>query len=380
MALDSDLMIDTIRIKGKFLAQDIVPYVAHKLDTYVKFNSEAVLYEFTSGKLQGSYDNRISFSIKDRDWFRVPGLKQPVLLEVPKYFEIECSLHKFMMGHNVFGGTDDLSVIHTLYDFLEVEAFGSRFIDRNSVEVLRIDIAEVYKFSSDEEVEAIFHGLKNQSKFRTKPNTYKNSGIYFPSTVTTFKIYDKHKEFLAHDAKRLKKVFTNEEYEYVKEMSKYCVRLECEIHKRKLNEIFDGKKVYVEDLIMGKMIDIKDVYLKEKQRLIFEERNDSAIKIVSNVRSYLFEKLGSRKAIPLYAFWSVMAYEGDEVARKTYTKSSYYNNKKILKELGVPYYEYGFNSAEHIGNDDDFPKIDILRTVGKSLELFPSQNKLKIVV
>lgn len=359
MSLESDLMIDTIRIKGKFLAQDIVPYVAHKLDTYVKYNSEAILYEFTSGKLQGSYDNRISFSIKDRDWFRVPGQKQPVLLEVPKYFEIECSLHKFVMGHNIFGGTDDLSVIHSLYDYLEVVAFGSRFIDRHSVEVLRIDIAEVYKFSSDDEVNAVFHGLRYYKKYRTKPTTYNNSGIYYPSTSTTFKIYDKHKEFLRHDAKRLKKVFTDEEYEYVKEMSKYCVRLECEIHKRKLNELFGGKKVYVEDLIMGRMIDIKDVYLKEKQRLIYEEKNDVALKMTNDVLTFIIDKLGSRKGLPLYNFWQIVTLQGDEVARKTFNKSTYYYNKKQLKELGVPFYEYGFNSAEHIGNDDDFPKIDI---------------------
>ncbi len=354
----SDLMIDTVRFKGRFLDPSLVPQIAFELETFVKYKNDMILYEFTSGQLQGSFDHRISFKIKTKDWVYDESLKAPVLAEcVAPYFEVELSLHKFFLGHNCFGFDDDLSRIHTLYDYLEVEIFKTRFIDRSTVELLRIDIAEVYKFSNADDVRKIFHNMQNQRKYRTKPLRFKDNGIYFPSTVTTFKIYNKHDEFIRHDAKRLKKIMSEDDYNYIFNMSKNCVRLECEIHKKKLNELY-GKHVYVEDLIMKKIVEIKDLYLKEKQRLIFEARDDVAIQIVGNVHDVLLQKFNSSKANNLYAFWMSMVMSGEEETRRKFKQSYYYASKKIFRELGIPFYEYGFNQAEEL-SDEEFPKIDI---------------------
>ncbi len=331
-------MIDTIRFRGDFLNLDCLPQIEYELETLTKTKQDVTLYEFTSGQLKGSYDNRISFSIKDMDWIYCETLGRPVYQSVPPYFICELSLHKFFIGHNVFGFDDDLSRIYTVYDFLEVN-FGTAFIKRDTVQLLRIDLAEVYKYDTKEQVLAIFHGLKNHRRYRTKPSTYKNTGIYYPGTMTTFKIYDKHEEFKAHDFKKLKKNDLFEANE-IYEMSKNVVRLECEIHKKKLNELY-GKYVFVEDLIMSKIIDIKMVYLKEKQRLVFESHDEVAIKSIYDVQKYLIETYGNRKGLPLYGFWSSMVLHGEEHTREIYAKASFYKNKKVLKELGIPFYEYG---------------------------------------
>jgi II/X family phage/plasmid replication protein len=334
-----ELMIDTIRFRGDFISLEHLPKIQFELETLIKTKGDVTLFEFTSGQLKGSYDNRISFTIKDMDWVYNIALARPVYESVPPYFICELSLHKFYMGHNVFGFDDDLSRIYAVYDFLEM-SFDCTFIRRETVELLRIDLSEVYKYKTTEEVKAIFHGLKNHRRYRTKPSTYKDTGIYYPGTMTTFKIYDKHEEFKAHDFKKLKKN-NLEDANYVYDMSKNVVRLECEIHKKKLNELY-GRNVFVEDLIMSKIIDLKMVYLKEKQRLIFESKDDVALKAVKDVQEYLVNNLGMRKASALFAFWTSLITQGEEHTRNMYSKTQFYTNKKALKELGVPFYEYGF--------------------------------------
>lgn len=365
-AEDLKLMIDTIRFRGEFINYDLLPQIAFKLETLTKTKEDIVLYEFTSGKLEGSYDNRISFTIKDMDWIYNEALGRPVHERVPPYFVCELSLHKFFVGHNVFGFDDDLSKIHTVYDYLENVVFGCEFIRREIVQVLRIDLAEVYKFDTKDQVLNIFHGLKNHRKYRTKPSTYKNTGIYFPGTMTTFKIYDKHEEFKAHDFKKLKQrdlEHANEIYD----ISKNCVRLECEIHKKKLNELY-GKYVFVEVLIMNKLIDLKHVYLKEKQRLIFEAKDEVALKVTKNVNEYMIEQIGMRSATSLFAFWTIMTTQGEEYARNIYSKTQFYTNKKKCTDLGIPFYEYGFNSEQ----GEEFLNL----TFKEELELFPDNRKL----
>lgn len=378
-------MIDTIRFRGDFLSLEHLPKIEFELETLIKTKGDVTLFQFTSGQLSGSYDNRISFSIKDKDWVYNEKLGRPEFLTTKPFFVCELSLHKFFLGHNVYGFDDDLSRIYAVYDFLEA-SFGCEFIDHKTVELLRIDLAEVYKFNSKEEVKAVFHGLKNHRRYRTKPSTYKDTGIYYPGTMTTFKVYDKHEEFKAHDYKRLKKMYqdnskNNGDYWYheknlndLLEKSKNVVRLECEIHKKKLNELY-GRYVFVEELIMNKIIDLKTVYLKEKNRLIFETKDELALKCVADVHLKLISEFGARKANPIYAFWTSMTMQGEEWTRNIYSHASFYRNKKILKDLGIPFYEYGF-TVEELEKNQDCLKTDISSIV----ELFNNKYLLRDVI
>lgn len=328
------IMIDTVRLKGRFLSADLHCIIRKQLDTILKYSGEDLMFMFTSGDLLGSWDNRISFKIKDKEWAYDADLGRALQFDCMEYFELEFSLHKFFEGHNCFGGNCDLATLHSVYDFLET-TFGIQFINRDSMELLRIDLAEIYDMPSKEYKSAMFDDLKNMRKYKTKPSTYKNTGLYWNGSTTTFKIYDKHAEFYKHDYKKLKRSDRVKADSILAQTVNY-IRLECEIHKRKLDDLFD-KNLKVEN-IMSNIIKIQDVYLLEKQRILSNPTDETKM-VVADVYEVLSQNFTSAKASAILGFWTNITTRGEEWARENYPSATFYRHRKTLRDLNISIYE-----------------------------------------
>src|SRR5690554_2831838 len=99
-------MYDTVIIKSP----EINPETVQKILTFCRiyegvdiFTGE-LLYHFTSGELEGSYDYRIRIKVDNTEWIKEDSLI-PRRVETYWHVSVECSLHKLLMNHNCYGGS-----------------------------------------------------------------------------------------------------------------------------------------------------------------------------------------------------------------------------------------------------------------------------------
>ena len=101
-------MYDTIIIKSPEIEPETVDKVMQFCRRYegIDIFTGEILYRFTSGELEGSYDYRIRIKVDNTEWIKED--KIPRRVETYWHLEVECSLHKLMMNHNCYGGPDDI--------------------------------------------------------------------------------------------------------------------------------------------------------------------------------------------------------------------------------------------------------------------------------
>ena len=95
--------IDTVKLRSPSLDEMTARFLEEQLilKTGIRLLDNEVLYEITAGELEGSWDSRVSFRVMREDWVNVNG--RVGLVACDPFFLVECSLHKFRHGQNVFG-------------------------------------------------------------------------------------------------------------------------------------------------------------------------------------------------------------------------------------------------------------------------------------
>ena len=347
-------MYDTVVIKSPEIDPETVEKVLHFCRMYegVDIFTGELLYRFTSGELEGSYDYRIRLKVDNTEWIKEDS---PVPQRVETYWHIvvECSLHKLLMNHNCYGGPSDIQrSIAYLVRFLE-DVMYVKLPEYKEWEVKRLDVAKIYYFKDKNICKKIVGNLRNSYYTRRKSIIYDTS-VMFSGSTTTVKIYWKGPEFEKHDYKRIKKYILREvdlswnkdncdllqhklallqkHFDKVLEKAYRIIRYECEIKPRKLKEAFENDTVLVKDLDDEKLHNIAE---KELYKLMKEDDNMDIVRRSDLVLERLHQLYTNSQANALYATWTKLVQFGESQAKETISRATFYRHKKLLIEAGV---------------------------------------------
>ena len=347
-------MYDTVVIKSPEISSETVQKILTFCRLYegVDIFTGELLYRFTSGELEGSYDYRIRLKVDNTEWIKEDS---PVPKRVETYWHVvvECSLHKLLMNHNCYGGPNDIKKsIAYLVRFLQ-EVMYISLPNYEEWEVKRIDVAKIYHFKDKNICKKIVGNLRNSYYTRRKPRIYDTS-VMFSGSTTAVKLYWKGPEFQKHDYKRIKKYILREvdrswnkdncdllqhklamlqkHFDKVLEKAYRIIRYECEIKTRKLKEAFESDTVLVKCLSDEKLHEIAEIELK---KLMKEDDNMDIVRRSDLVLERLHQLYGKNQANALYSTWTKLVQFGEQMTKDTLSKRTFYHHKKLLIEAGV---------------------------------------------
>lgn len=388
-------MYDTIVIKSPEIDPETVKQVMIFCRRYegVDIFTGEILYRFTSGELEGSFDYRIRLKVDNTEWIKDD--KIPRRVETYWHLEVECSLHKILMNHNCYGGPRDVKKsIAYLVKFLE-DQMHVNLPNYEEWEVKRIDVARIYHFRDKNICKKIVSNLRNSYYTRRKPRIYDTS-VMFTGSTTSVKIYWKGPEFEKHDYRRIKKYILKEvdlnwnkdncdlmmhklallqmQFDKVLEKSYRIIRYECEIKHRKLKEVFGDNNILVKELDDDKLHDIAN---KELLKLMKEREEMDIVRRSDLVLERLHQIYGINQANALYGTWAKLVQFGEIQTKETMSRATFYRHKKMLVEAGVTWNcsnvnlkqfsvvpdDFSFTSERYILDDVDPEVTEKLQTV-----------------
>lgn len=376
---------DTVRLRSPALQE----YLAQKLHHFsvmkqgIELSSGEIVYQLTSGELDGSYDSRIMFKVQWEDWENHNG--RPELHPCEPYVLVEASFPKVFHGQNVFGQVINfqwacqhfIDLLTQLFQLEEDELPSAKFW-----EVRRVDWAEMFDlpFSAISEFFRGFSACKfpHRSKSTAKHGEH---SMHFPGATTTLRLYHKGPEFKEHDLARLRKSIFNyylhrdelRQSEDIQRASNRKIqalqrladrRLRCEVQVNSPKFLYDfaqlieTRKTELEDSnrklpvyaqpqyvprfpLVSDLTDeyFQGVYDKEMFKLLKEGKSEmETVRNHDSVRSRLLAVYGKRSAKSLISFWMIMAGQGEQAAQDIYSKGQYYANRAKLIEAGVSWY------------------------------------------
>lgn len=207
---------------------------------------------------------------------------------------LEFSVPKYQWGHNIF-------LFYPIDLPLILEGIRMQFLDQYELElpetdtwkVMKLDLCYTWKLPSQELAETILESIKKLDFPRKETVVYQTSVIYRGSSYS-FKFYLKYNEFIAKDYKDIKQ-YTPNKAEYLKELSKGCLRVELSARSSKVKTMFRKTKVTYKDLLdeqkltqmllshlqqLLKTKTIKSVEWNEATNLINDKYKDSKAKIL----------------------------------------------------------------------------------------------------
>lgn len=325
------MAIDTITLKSPYVSLDIANIIENECVKRQGINIKTgeLLYEITTASLTGSYDNKISIKIENTEYTK------DGLVPSEPYITLEASVHKALLGHNVYGGPEHL---HSSCEYLVklVESLIQVELPNYKEWVIsRVDVAEVYELPSFEAVQEWFKGLNAADYPRRSVTRYGLSGIYAQGSTTTLKFYHKGVEFTKHDKPRLKKLLKDDKLMSLQAYANKIVRCECEIKSRKLKYDF-GHLPLVGEVSDQYINNVHDVevrrFLKEGVKMMI---------LVSNaheVKERLYSTYKPALAGTLLGTWYQLTTLGEDSVKKSMPKRTYYRHVKQLKDACVSWH------------------------------------------
>ena len=199
---------DTVKLKSPSIDRTVMKRIEQQciLRSGCDLATGEVLYELFTGDLLGSWDSRISVVPKYEDWV-TDKLGRPRLHACEPYLLVEASVHKVMLGHNVYGGPTDFKQAARYLVALVEKLLDTELMPADCWTVHRVDVAHVYDLSKPA-CKEFFDSiqLRNFPRRQKKAAKY-DMAVYFAGKTTTVKFYHKGEEFNLHDRSRLRSFF-----------------------------------------------------------------------------------------------------------------------------------------------------------------------------
>lgn len=328
-------MIDTIGLESPYITEEIASVIERECVRRegIDCRTGEVIYRFTTGTLEGSYDSRIRVVIERHRWVKGVRDKTPARIDTDPYLKIEGSIHKLLMGHNVHSGpTDFYASCCYFIDFIETSFDVSFDFSFDDWFVYRVDYAEVFQLGNDA-VQEFMKGMNIASYPRRKVIRYGAETLFAPGSTTALRFYHKGPEFWKHDCKRLRAIHVSENYicELI-DLSYSLLRVEVEVKSRKLK--FDFQE-------LPKIFQVTDDYLytiykKEVGRIMKEGKSErELVSNCSDVKKRLGEVYNPSLANLLLGTWYRLSIFGEEEVRASLPKSTWQRHRKQIIDAGV---------------------------------------------
>ncbi len=344
-------MIDTVCFLTPTIPNFYIEKIKRKLKLYncIDCESGELIYTFSTGVVQGSSDSSINIKINQDNSIK-----------------LTCSIHKIILGYNIAYGSDNLKLLANCLKKILYKALEVKLPDVLTWELLQCDYTLTYNLGNQENVESYINSLKNAEYARREAKHYNNQGLQVTGATTIVKFYNKQKEFIEHDYKKIKKALGQEQAEKLIDLSNGLLRVEVSIRSRKLKNIFTKtkfrKKMYKQykDAVIkyGKQSTYIEAFEKALQRnkvtlgdfeidkiikvwesevlkVIKDKNNTVLINKDSLVLEKLKENFSTRKANGLFSFWTLLSTRGEEFCKSNYKKTVFYSYRKDLISCGI---------------------------------------------
>lgn len=349
------MAVDTVRLRSPYVSEDLAAVIEAECTKRIGIDMRTgdIMYEITTGQLTGSYDSRISIVVKRKEWRSSPGVKrkggkaETVQMDCEPFLEIEASVHKLFLGHNIYGGTEDFRsaavyLIKVIENILGVKLPGHKYQDyERHWLVKRIDFAYVFNLSSFEAIQQFFYLMRNSYYGRREAKQYGLHGLYFDASTTGLKMYHKGPEFRIHDFKRLIRqgVVTESQAWELLTLATDILRVEVEIKTRKLRYDFEKTRRGQDPRIIDITPEyLQGVYETEVNRVMKEGKKSSdVVRDSLDVEERLRAVYSSGKAGILFNAYLRMTNFGVEKYKQTVPKNTYYRHVRELKAAGVSF-------------------------------------------
>jgi II/X family phage/plasmid replication protein len=336
-------MIDTVKLRSPELPEDVAVAIERQLMIRrgIEGDTGEVVYELVSGPLVGSYDHRISCSLKRERWVserttRRTDNHRNLTYQEPcaPYVEVEGSVHKAMLGHNMEGGAADPQLVCAWFVDLLATTLDVVLPPAAVWEVRRLDVAEVYALDYAG-CEAYIRGLSMADYPRRKILRYGSESVFFPGSTSAIKVYHKGPEFSKHDRARLRGVVDSHVVAALQWRANKLLRVEVEIKARKLDTDFQGPPT------VGQLTEsyVTDFFDREVTKMLREGKTASEIVRTSEaVLDRLCVHYSARQAAALYGTWLRFSAHGEEVTRRKLVPRTFYDHRKKLMAAGVSWH------------------------------------------
>jgi II/X family phage/plasmid replication protein len=351
------MSIDTIRLRSPFIDEGMARQIeASSIQRRaLDMRSGEILWEITTGNLEGSWDSRIMVRIMREEHY--PDKNGFVKLrDCEPYVMLECSAHKVLMGHNIYGGPIDFKeTVTRVIEFLE-RYLGVGFPPVSSWIVRRVDWAEVFRLPFVA-ISEFFEGLQTVQFPRRKASKHGSHSMHFPGSTTTVKLYHKGPEFREHDFKKLKRYFTHyrtQQYPHAKDcqgntrwvtlklealqrLANNRLRVEVGVNSIKLDRDF-GHPPFVHEVTDEYLTKLHD---REITKLLKEGKEAmETARTNRDVSARLKSIYGpdDRMVGILFGFWMQLAGLGEEVVKANIKRTTFYRLRKSLQDAGISWF------------------------------------------
>lgn len=328
-------MIDTISVISDAISEDL----AKELEKFVlrkqAIHNGNILYSFDMIPYIGSYTNKVNIVVSREKYIYNEYRRIAEKISCKPYIRLEGSLHKFFLGHNCFGGSNNINyMFKNMINKIECDLnLKNKLPYWEDWIIKRIDYAKIYRLNSQEEVVTYFNSLHNVTYPRGKVTYYAGESLYRGGRTTAIKIYNKMNEYIKHDYKIWKKL-SLERAEDIRKRTKGIIRIEVEIKNNKFKYDY-GREIKIKELDIRYL---EKVYNEEIRRLLNEgEEMKKELKNNAQVRLYLQNKCSESEFKILYAFYNDLSINGKDVVRSSTSKTTFYRNLKKLRNLGINY-------------------------------------------
>jgi II/X family phage/plasmid replication protein len=327
-------MLDTLKLCSPYISEASASVVQQACVVRLEVSGATGVknWEIVTGQLAGSFDHCVSVRVEREEW---AGVKGSYKVECDPYIVIEGSVHKALLGHNVYGGPLPFALSACWFVDHVAAGLGVSLPYAEDWTVQRVDWAEAYELPSLDACSEYIGGL-NLARFpRRLARTIGNQTLMFAGTTTAWKIYHKGPEFWKHDRKRVRAHLSDDQLLELQERANCILRLETSIKAKKLTADFGAKPTVVQ--VTREYLE--RVHDKETARLLREAKNDvEIVRTYREVSRRLHEKHDSRLANILFGTWIQLSAVGQEEVKKTLSVPTWYRQRRQLTEAGVSWH------------------------------------------
>ncbi len=325
-------MLDTVKLQSPYLEASIASRIERQA---VRRSAEdlgtgELLYELTTASLSGSWDSRVSLRVMREEWADVDG--RVVLRSCPPYVLLEGSVHKALMGHNVYGGPEGLQAS---CEWLCADVGGRLGVELPKGRewlLRRVDWAECYELPDFEAVEEYVWGLNSAEYPRRSVARYGRESIFAGGRTSAVKAYHKGPELAKHDGRRLKSRMDGRELLQLQHRANRVLRWEVSVKAKKLDEMYRGRP-RVDQVSEG---DLRKLHYTEVRRLVREgEAHVKTVRKQKHVRDRLLEVYDQRKAGLLLGTWHQLVTLGEHETKRVMARPTFYRHRQLLVAAGV---------------------------------------------
>lgn len=329
-------MIDTLRLKSPSLspaaANALRDRAVHRWAMDATTGEE--LWHITTAELAGSFDHRILFRVEEDNSITIEG-----------------SVHKLLLGHNIFGGSaDPQACARFLVAGIERIA-GVELPSADLWEVHKADWAQCYDLGTFEGVEGYFRAIQGVSYPRRKVSRHGFNSVHVPGRMTTLKLYHKGVEFSVNDRKRLYKLVKKRDLqirladlEDLQDWANRLLRSEVSVRRRLVEDF--GKWPTVAQ-VTGEYL--QRIHDSEMARLVREGRTEmQTVRTYMEVKARLYAEYSELTARNLLGTWMQLSALGEEETKKGMKRSTFFLHRKQLVDAACSWHSSDIGKVAQI--------------------------------